>query len=255
MPNSLFDLSGRTALVTGSTRGLGRAIAEGLAEAGATVILNGTDPGRVSAAADELRALGHRAKTLAFDVTDEAAVLSAFAKCDADGIEVDILVNNAGIQLRKPMVDLTTPEFEKVLAVNLTSAFVMGRESARRMIARGRGKIINIGSLTSSLGRVTITPYAVSKGGIKMLTQQMAAEWAASGIQANAIAPGFMLTEMNTALTSNPDFDAWVKNRTPTKRWGKPEELVGTAVFLASSASDYVNGQMIYVDGGLSAVL
>lgn len=255
MTNPLFDLTGKTALITGSTRGLGRSFAEGLAAAGAKIILNGTDAARVKAAVGEMRTAGYQADGVAFDVTDEAAILAAFEKFDAEGTAVDILINNAGIQWRKPMVDLPTAEWQRVLDINLTSAFVVGREAGKRMIARGRGKVINIGSLTSSLARATISPYAVTKGGIKLLTQQMAAEWAGSGIQANAIAPGYMLTDMNEALVNNPDFDAWVKGRTPARRWGKPEELVGAAVFLASTASDYVNGQIIYVDGGMSAVL
>jgi gluconate 5-dehydrogenase len=190
-----------------------------------------------------------------FDVTDEAAVAAAFGRMDGERVEIDILVNNAGIQLRKPMVDLSTAEWRKVLECNLTSAFVVGREAARRMLPRRRGKIVNIGSLTSELARATIAPYTVAKGGIKMLTRAMAAEWAAHGIQANAIGPGYMLTDMNQALVDNPTFDAWVKARTPAGRWGRPDELVGTVVFLASSASDYVNGQIIYVDGGMLAVL
>ncbi|WP_207457548.1 SDR family oxidoreductase [Azospirillum sp. SYSU D00513] len=255
MSQTLFDLSGRTALVTGSTRGLGRAIAEGLAAAGAAVVLNGTGGERLATAAAEMRAKGYAVREAAFDVTDEAAVTEAFARLDEAGVVVDILVNNAGMQLRKPMVELSTPEWQKVIDTNLTSAFVIGREAARRMIPRGRGKIINIGSLTSELARATVAPYTVAKGGIKMLTRAMAAEWAADGIQANAIGPGYMLTDMNKPLIENPAFDAWVKGRTPSRRWGKPEELIGTAVFLASAASDYVNGQIIYVDGGMLAVL
>jgi gluconate 5-dehydrogenase len=255
MSQTLFDLSGRVALVTGSTRGLGRAMAEGLAAAGARLVLNGTDAARVEAAVREFTVAGHVAEGAAFDVTDEAAVVRAFETFDARGLAVDILVNNAGIQLRKPMLELSTAEWRKVIDTNLTSAFVVGREAGRRMVARGRGKVINIGSLTSELARATVAPYTVAKGGIKMLTQAMAAEWAAHGVQANAIGPGYMLTDMNQALIDNPAFDAWVKGRTPAKRWGKPEELVGVAVFLASSASDYVNGQIIYVDGGMTAVL
>jgi len=242
-------------LVTGSTRGLGRAMAEGLAAAGARLVINGTDAARVEAAVREFTVAGHVAEGAAFDVTDEAAVVRAFETFDARGLAVDILVNNAGIQLRKPMLELSTAEWRKVIDTNLTSAFVVGREAGRRMVARGRGKVINIGSLTSELARATVAPYTVAKGGIKMLTQAMAAEWAAHGVQANAIGPGYMLTDMNQALIDNPAFDAWVKGRTPAKRWGKPEELVGVAVFLASSASDYVNGQIIYVDGGMTAVL
>ena len=255
MSKALFDLTGRTALVTGSARGLGFAIAEGLAAAGARVIINGTTAAGVEKAVAALRAKGFSAEGAPFDVTDEAAIAAAFARFDADKIAIDILVNNAGIQLRKPMVELTTPEWQKVMDVNLTSAFVVGREAAKRMIPRGHGKIINIGSLTSALARATVAPYTVAKGGIKMLTQAMAAEWAAHGIQANAIGPGYMITDMNQALIDNPTFDAWVKGRTPAKRWGKPEELIGTAVFLASGASTYVNGQIIYVDGGIMAVL
>jgi len=255
MTNPLFDLSGRTALVTGSSRGLGRAMAEGLAAAGAHILVNGTDPERVGTAVKEMRQAGYEADAAAFDVTSEADVAKAFASFDASGIAVDILVNNAGIQFRKPMIELATADWQRVIDTNLTSAFVIGREAAKRMIARGHGKIINIGSLTSSLARATVAPYTVSKGGIKMLTQAMAAEWAEHGIQANAIGPGYMLTDMNQALIENPTFDAWVKGRTPSKRWGKPGELIGAAVFLAAPASDYVNGQIIYVDGGMLAVL
>lgn len=253
--SALFSLKGRTALVTGSSRGLGRAMAEGLAAAGATIILNGTDKDRLSQAADAMTAAGHAVVAAPFDITDEAAIIAAFEGFDAAGIAIDILVNNAGIQLRKPMVELSTAEWRTVLEVNLTSAFVVGREAAKRMIPRGCGKIVNIGSLTSELARATVAPYTVAKGGIKMLTRAMAAEWAASGIQANAIGPGYMLTDMNRALIDNPDFDAWVKGRTPARRWGRPEELIGTVVYLASSASDYVNGQIVYVDGGMLAVL
>lgn len=255
MTTSMFDLTGRTALVTGSTRGLGRAIAEGLAGAGARLVLNGTRPDKVDEAVAAFARHGWSASAAAFDVTDEKAVVAAFERLDAEGVAVDILVNNAGIQLRKPIVELTTAEFTRVLDVNLVSAFVVGREAARRMIARGGGKIVNIGSVTSDLARATITPYAVAKGGIRMLTRQMAVEWAASNIQVNAIGPGYMITDLNQALIDDPAFDAWVKGRTPARRWGSPEELVGAAVFLASRASDYVNGQMIFVDGGITTAL
>jgi gluconate 5-dehydrogenase len=255
LSNPLFDLTGRTALVTGSSRGLGRAMAEGLANAGAKVIVNGTDASRAAVTVEEMRAAGLQAEACAFDITDEAAIVRTFNDFDARGIAIDILVNNAGIQLRKPMVDLTTAEWQRVIDVNLTSAFVIGREAGRRMVARKHGKVINIGSLTSDLARATIAPYTVAKGGIKMLTKAMAAEWAEHGIQANAIGPGYMLTDMNQALIDNPAFDAWVKGRAPAKRWGLPQELAGVAVFLASPASNYINGQIIYVDGGFSAVL
>ena len=256
MSTTLFDLSGRTALVTGSSRGLGHAIASGLAAAGARVVLNGVDAARLKASASALRERGHDVFEAAFDVADELAVNAAFARFDTAGIEIDILVNNAGIQLRKPIVELTLAEWQRVIDTNLTSAFLVGREAARRMIQRGRGgKVINIGSLTSELARATVAPYTTAKGGIKLLTQSMAAEWAEHGIQANAIGPGYMATEMNQALMSNPAFDAWVKQRTPARRWGRPDELIGTAVYLASHASDFVNGQIVYVDGGILAVL
>jgi gluconate 5-dehydrogenase len=255
MSTQLFDLSGRTALVTGSSRGLGRAIAEGFAAAGASIVLNGSDPGRLASAAAEMRASGRTVHEALFDVTDEKAIAATFERLDQEGVAIDILVNNAGIQLRRPMVELATEDWRRVIETNLTSAFVVGREAARRMIPRGRGKVINIGSLTSELARATVAPYTVAKGGIKMLTRAMTAEWAEHGIQANAIGPGYMLTDMNQALVDNPTFDAWVKGRTPSRRWGKPGELIGTAIFLASEASDYVNGQIIYVDGGMLAVL
>ena len=252
----LFDLSGRTALVTGSARGIGFALAEGLAAAGANVILNGTRADTVAEAVARLRDKGFNAQGRAFDVTDESAVAEAFAQWDKDGVPVDIVVNNAGTQFRKPLVELELSDWQRVIDTNLTSAFIVAKQAARRMIARGTGgKIINIGSLTSEAGRATVGAYTAAKGGIKMLTRAMSAEWAASDIQANAIGPGYILTDMNKPLIENAAFDAWVKSSNPSQRWGKPEELVGTAVYLASPASSYVNGQIIYVDGGWLAVL
>lgn len=254
--SSLFDLSGRTALITGSVRGIGYSLAEGLAQAGARVIVNGRKQETVDEAVATLHTKGYQALGLTFDVSDEAAVVAAFTQLDSEGVEVDILVNNAGIQHRQPMVELDLKDWQRVIDTNLTSAFVMGREAAKRMIARGRGgKIINIGSLTSESARPTIAPYAAAKGGIKLLSKAMAAEWAKFNIQANTIGPGYILTDMNEALVNNPTFDAWVKSSNPAGRWGKPEELVGTAVYLSSDASNYVNGQIIYVDGGWLSVL
>ena len=254
--NTLFDLTGRTAMITGSARGLGYAFAQGLAESGAKVILNARNGEQVAHAVAHLRAAGHDARGLVFDVTDEAAVDAAFAALDAEGVEVDILINNAGIQHRTPMVDLELKDWQRVIDTNLTSAFVVGKQAAKRMIARGKGgKVINIGSLTSEAARATVAPYTAAKGGIKMLSRAMAAEWAQFDIQVNTIGPGYIQTDMNTALINNPEFDAWVKASNPAKRWGKPEELIGTAVFLSSRASDYVNGQIIYVDGGWLSVL
>jgi gluconate 5-dehydrogenase len=253
---TLFDLTGRTALVTGSTRGIGFALARGLAESGARVIVNSRQPSAVDDAAARLREQGLDAHAGAFDVADEAAVATAFEAFDRAALEIDILVNNAGIQHRQPMLDLALADWQRVIDTNLTAAFIVGRAAARRMVARGRGgKIINIGSLTSEAARATVAPYTVAKGGIKMLSRAMAAEWARFGIQANAIGPGYIRTDMNEALVNNPEFDAWVKASNPSQRWGEPEELVGAAVFLASAASNYVNGQILYVDGGWLSVL
>jgi gluconate 5-dehydrogenase len=256
----LFDLSGRTALITGSTRGIGLALARGLGEAGAKVIVNSRQQAAVDTAVAQVsEQLGGRSDAVhgaAFDVADEAAVAAAFADFDRRGFEVDILINNAGIQHRKPMLELELADWQRVIDTNLTAAFLVSREAARRMIARGRGgKIINIGSLTSEAGRATIAPYTVAKGGIKLLSRAMAAEWAKHDIQANSIGPGYILTDMNEALVNNAEFDAWVRASNPAQRWGQPEELVGAAIFLASKASSYVNGQIIYVDGGWLSVL
>lgn len=256
MSKELFDLSGHTALVTGSARGIGLNLAEGLGGAGAAVIVNGRQAAAVEAAAATLRGKGIQADGAVFDVSDPASVKAAFEGFDAQGLEIDILVNNAGIQHRQPMLELALEDWQRVIDTNLTAAFLVGKEAARRMVQRGRGgKIINIGSLTSEAARATVAPYTVAKGGIKMLSRAMAAEWAQYGIQANSIGPGYILTDMNEALLKNPQFDAWVKSSNPAGRWGKPEELIGTAIYLASAASNYVNGQIIYVDGGWLAVL
>jgi gluconate 5-dehydrogenase len=255
MSTKLFDLTGRTALVTGSSRGLGRAMAQGLAEAGAALVINGSKAEAVAQTAAELRAAGHTVHEAPFDVTDESAIVAAFQALDAQGVAVDILVNNAGIQYRKPLVELDTADWRRVIDINLTASFITAREAAKRMIPRKRGKIINIGSLMCDAARATVAPYTAAKGGIKMLTRSMTAEWAIHNIQANTIGPGYMLTDMNQALVNDEAFNAWVVGRVPAKRWGKPDELVGTAIFLASSASDYVSGQMIYVDGGMISVL
>ena len=256
MGSALFDLTGRTALVTGSSRGIGYAIAQGLAEAGATLIVNSRQAAAVDAARERLQAAGHACHGAAFDVADEASVEAAFADFDRQGLAIDILVNNAGIQHRAPMFELELKDWQRVIDTNLTAAFLVGRAAARRMVARGRGgKIINIGSLTSQAARATVAPYTVAKGGIKLLSKAMAAEWARFDIQANSIGPGYIVTDMNEALVKDPAFDAWVKASNPAQRWGRPEELVGTAIFLASAASNYVNGQIVYVDGGWLAVL
>lgn len=253
---NLFDLTGKTALITGSTRGLGFAYAAGLANAGASVILNGTSEQHMDKALAELNAQGFNARGFLFNVASEEEIERVFSQLDAENVYVDIVINNAGIQFRKPMLELALSDWQRVLDVNLTSAFLVARAAARRMVARkSGGKIINIGSLTSEAARATVAPYTAAKGGIKLLTKSMAAEWAAYNIQSNGIGPGYILTDMNAALVENKEFDQWVRNSNPSGRWGKPEELIGTAVYLASSASDYVNGQMIYVDGGWLATL
>jgi len=253
--NPLFDLTGRTALITGSSRGLGLAIARGLAQAGAALVVNGRDERNLAAAAASLRAGGARVHEAAFDVTDGAAAAAAVARVEQEFGAVDILVNNAGIHQRAPLVEMSEAQWRAVIDTNLTSAFLVARAVAPRMIARGRGKIINICSVMSEVSRPTIANYAAAKGGLKMLTRAMAAEWARHGLQANAIGPGYFVTELNQALVANPEFNRWICGRTPAGRWGQPHELAGAAVFLASPASDFVNGQVIYVDGGLLASL
>lgn len=252
----LFNLNGKTALITGSTRGLGFAYAQGLAQAGARVLLNGTRQQHMDTALEQLHQQGIDARGFLFDVADEAAIDAVFRQLDEQKIHVDIVINNAGIQFRKPMLELALSDWLRVLDVNLTSAFLVSRAAVKRMVERQRGgKIINIGSLTSEAARPTVAPYTAAKGGIKLLTKSMAAEWAPFNIQANGIGPGYILTDMNEALVEDEAFNQWVCSSNPSGRWGKTEELVGTAIYLASSASDYVNGQMIYVDGGWLATL
>lgn len=254
MTTKMFDLTGKTALVTGSARGIGNAIARGLADAGATIILSDINADGLSEAAAEARKDGYTVHEAVFDVTDEASVADAFAKFDEQGLHVDILVNNAGIQIRGPLLDFPAGDFRKVIDTNLTSAFLVGREAARRMVKNGGGKIVNIGSLTSEQARVTTAPYTAAKGGIRLLTKAMTAEWAEHNIQINAIGPGYLITDMTKPLVEDEKFDSWVKQRTPARKWGVPADLVGTAVFLSSAASSFVNGQLIFVDGGIMAV-
>lgn len=256
MPTSaLFDLSGRIALVTGASRGIGNTLARGLGAHGATVVLNGRRAETLDAAVAALRADGIDAHGRVFDVTDAAAVEAAIDDIERTVGPVGILVNNAGIQQRAPLHAFPLDGWQRVIETNLTSVFLVGAAVARRMIPRGQGKIINICSLTSELGRQTIAPYAASKGGVKMLTRGMCADWARHGIQVNGLAPGFITTEMNRALIDDPAFDGWVRQRTPAGRWGGTDELVGAAVFLAGPAADFVNGQVLVVDGGFSAVM
>jgi gluconate 5-dehydrogenase len=251
MAAKLFDLTGRVAVVTGSSRGIGFAIAEGLAGAGAVVVLNSRNAAELEAARTRIAATGAKAHCVVFDVADRDAVEAAVDRIERDIGPIEILFNNAGIQRRGPIVDFEADTWRELMTANLDSVFFVGRAVAKRMIPRGRGKIVNTCSLTSEVARPTIAPYAASKGAVKMLTKAMCVEWAQHGIQVNGIGPGYFRTELNKALTENPEFDAWVKKRTPTGRWGEVEELQGVALFLASDASSFVNGQIIYVDGGL----
>ena len=250
--NKLFDLTGRLALVTGSSRGIGRAIAEGYAAAGARVIINGRDKDAVATA---VKALGGNAVAAPFDVTDKAAVEAAVDKIEKDIGPIDILVNNAGMTKRMPFTEFPEADWRQIMATNLDSVFFVTQSVARRMIPRSRGKIVNICSVMSELGRPTIAPYTASKGAVKMLTKAMCAEFAKHGITANGISPGYFGTELNQALMADETFSAWVCARTPAGRWGKVEELQGAAIFLASDASSFVNGHILFVDGGMTAVV
>ncbi|WP_299688073.1 SDR family oxidoreductase [uncultured Tateyamaria sp.] len=247
----LFSLEGRRALITGSSQGIGFALAKGLAEAGASVVLNGRDAAKLQTAAD---ALGIR-ETLAFDVTDHDGVRQAVDAFEADIGPIDILINNAGMQHRTPLEDFPADAFEKLLQTNVASVFHVGQACARHMIGRGAGKIINIASVQTALARPGIAPYTTTKGAVGNLTKGMATDWARHGLQCNAIAPGYFDTPLNAALVADPEFSAWLEKRTPAGRWGNVDELVGAAVFLASDASSFVNGHTLYVDGGITASL
>jgi gluconate 5-dehydrogenase len=251
MSLSLFDLTGRRALITGSSQGIGLALARGLAAAGAEVVLNGRDAAKLAAAAAGLPG----ALTLAFDATDHAAVRAAVDGFEVASGPIDILINNAGMQHRAPLEDFPPEAFERLLHTNISSVFNVGQACARHMIARGRGKIINIASVQTALARPSIAPYTATKGAVGNLTKGMATDWARHGLQCNAIAPGYFDTPLNAALVSDPAFSGWLEKRTPAGRWGRVEELVGAAVFLASEASAFVNGHVLYVDGGISVSL
>jgi gluconate 5-dehydrogenase len=252
---ALFDLTGRVALVTGSGQGLGLAVARGLGEAGAALVLNDVVGDRLEAAVTRLRADGLHVDGVVFDVTDKAAIEAAMTDVETRIGPIEILVNNAGIQHRAPLEDFPEAAWDALMAVNVKGVFLVAQAVARRMIPRGHGKIINVSSVNGELARPCIAPYTATKGAVNNLTRGMATDWAHHGIQVNAIGPGYFLTEITRPLAADPVFDGWLRGRTPAGRWGDPSELVGAAVFLASDASSFVNGQVIYVDGGLLAAL
>ncbi len=255
MTTTLFDLTGRRALITGSSQGIGYALAEALGEHGARLVLNGRDVGKLDAAVAALRGRGFEATPMAFDVTDAESVERAVMEIEQEQGPIDILVNNAGMQFRAPLEDFPHDRWEELLRTNISSVFYVAQAVARHMIERGAGRIINIASVQSEMARSGIAPYTATKGAVRNLTRGMATDWARKGLQINAIAPGYFKTPLNKALIENPDFTAWLENRTPAGRWGEVDELKGAVVFLASDAASFVNGHTLYVDGGLTVSL
>ncbi|MCB8880057.1 SDR family oxidoreductase [Acidisoma cellulosilytica] len=252
----LFDLTGRIALITGSSKGIGFAIAEALAEAGAHVVLNGRDHAAlIRAQADLAERRGFKVEIAGFDVTNPAAVTAGVAGIEAEIGPIEILFNNAGMQHRTPLHEFPLEAWVKITTVNLDSVFFVGQAVARHMIPRGHGKIINVCSVQSELARPGIAPYTATKGAVKMLTKGMATDWGKLGLQINGLGPGYFRTELNQALVDDPAFSGWLATRTPAGRWGEVAELGGAAVFLASDASSFVNGHILYVDGGITASL
>jgi gluconate 5-dehydrogenase len=255
MLQTLFGLHGKRALITGSSQGIGLALAQGLGAAGASIVLNGRDIRKLENAAAALEAQGIAVETAAFDVTDEDVTSAAIASIEQTQRPIDILINNAGMQFRTALEDYPLEKFRELMRVNVESAFIVGKAVAKGMIARKAGKIINIASVQSELARPSIAPYTATKGAVKMLTKGMCADWAKYGIQVNAIGPGYFRTPLNQALIDNPEFSSWLEKRTPAGRWGTVDELIGAAVFLASPSSSFVNGHILYVDGGITSVL
>ncbi len=250
-----FRLDGRLALVTGSSSGIGLALARGLGQSGASVVLNGRNPAKLEAAATALRAERLSVHTRAFDVTQGAEVQAAVAAVEHELGPIEILVNNAGMQRRAPLHEFAEADWHELMRTNVDSVFLVGQAVARQMIPRGRGKIINICSVQSELGRPGIAPYTASKGAVKMLTKGMAIDWGPHGLNVNGLGPGYFKTELTEKLVADEQFTAWLVGRTPSRRWGDVEELAGAAVFLASDASRFVNGHILYVDGGVTATL
>lgn len=252
----LFNLEGKTALITGATHGLGMAMAKGLGEAGAKLVINGHTPAKMEKALALYQGLGLDVKGYLFDVTQEEQVKASLAQIEQEVAPIDILVNNAGIIKRVPLAEMEVADFKQVVEVDLVSPFIMSKHVVKGMITRGYGKIINICSMMSELGRDTVGAYAAAKGGLKMLTQNMATEWARFNIQVNGIGPGYFATEQTAAIRKNGHpLHEFIINRTPTGKWGEPDQLKGAAIFLASQASDFVNGHILYVDGGILATI
>jgi len=255
-PHPLFDIDGRVAMVTGSSRGIGRALATGLLEAGCTVILNGRDLVRLADVREELADItGGTVHAVPFDVTDRAAVDAGVARAEDLAGPLDVLVANTGVQHRTPVTELDDADWQRLVDTNLSGALFVTRAVARQMVPRGRGKIVTICSVQSELARPGIAAYAATKGALKMLTRGLCADLGPAGIQVNGLAPGYVDTELTAALAADADFDRWVRGRTPAGRWGQVGDLVGTLLFLCAPASDFVNGQILYVDGGLTAVV
>ena len=252
---ALFDLGGLRALITGSSQGIGYALAHGLAQAGAEIIVNGRNEERLARAAQALRDAGSTVHTLAFDVTDHDAARRAVDGFEAGTGAVDILINNAGMQHRSALEEFDAGAFDTLMRTNVNSVFNVGQAVARHMINRGQGKIVNICSVQTALARPGIAPYTASKGAVANLTKGMATDWARHGLQVNGLAPGYFKTELTAALVADTAFSEWLANRTPAGRWGDVEELVGAAIFLCSKASSFVNGHILYVDGGITASL
>ena len=250
-----FSLEGRLVLITGSSGGIGLALARGMARAGAAIVLNGRDAQKLDAVAQQLRDEGHAIHAVGFDATSVEAVQAAVQQIESEIGAIDVLVNNAGIQRRNPLEEFKQQDWHDIINSNLNSVFYAAQAVARHMIPRGRGKIINICSVQSELGRPNIAPYAATKGAVKMFTKGMAIDWGKYGIQVNGLGPGYFKTEMNMALVQDEKFTEWLVGRTPSRRWGDVEDLVGAAVFLASDASRFVNGHILYVDGGVTATL
>jgi gluconate 5-dehydrogenase len=253
MNSFLFNLEGKTALITGSTRGIGNTLAQGFATEGSKVILNGRDKNTLKKVVTKLSEEGFQVFGSVFDIQDEESIQNQVKYIEKEFGNIDILINNAGIQIRSPLEDFSTEDWHKIINVNLTGAFLTSKAVVKGMIKRKSGKIINICSIQSELARPTIAPYTASKGGLKMLTQGMATDWGKHNIQINGIAPGYFKTELTKPLYEDKKFDAWLCSRVPANRWGDPSELIGAAIFLASKASDYINGHIIFVDGGLRA--